>query len=419
MKVLWLCNTLIKDVNFSGNSKEKPESWLSGIYQQIVLRDKISLIYLYPSNETKIEEKEVGNSIFVNYEKDNENKLSCQQINQFKWMLERYRPDVIHIFGTECSHSLAMIMASEDLNVLDRVVVHVQGLISLCGRHYTAYLPNKVINNWSFRDIIRRNNLKKARKNFLIQGEFEKDVLQKVKHVVGRTDWDRAYVKKLNPTINYYHCNETMRKPFYKNVWSYEKCEKHTVFFSQWYAPLKGLHLVIEAMADLKKIYPDVHLYTTGRNLLDYSLKNKIRNSYYHNYCIKLIKQYGLENNITFLGYLDENAMCERFLKSNVFVSASSIENSPNSVGEAMLLGVPTVSSDVGGVKNLLTHNEEGFIYPADEPYMLAYYVSELFKNQELAEKFSKNSRKHARDLYNAETNIQRLFEIYDVVSGV
>ena len=84
-----------------------------------------------------------------------------------------------------------------------------------------------------------------------------------------------------------------------------------------------------------------------------------------------------------------------------------------------MLLGVPTVSSDVGGVKNLLTHNEEGFIYPADEPYMLAYYVSELFDNQELVEKFSENSKKHANELYDLEKNINDLLEIYRNISNI
>ena len=81
-----------------------------------------------------------------------------------------------------------------------------------------------------------------------------------------------------------------------------------------------------------------------------------------------------------------------------------------------MLLGVPTVSSDVGGIKNLLVHDEEGFIYPADEPYMLAHYVSELFENQELAQRFSDNSKKHATELYDVEKNMGDLFNIYEKI---
>ena len=144
--------------------------------------------------------------------------------------------------------------------------------------------------------------------------------------------------------------------------------------------------------------------------------KDKLKQSFYSKYLGKLIKKYKLENNVEFLGFLSGEKMAERFLKSNVFVSPSSIENSPNSVGEAMLLGVPTVSSDVGGVKNMLTHEQEGFIYPADEPYMLEYYVSKIFEDSDLAYKFSKNAKEHAEHTHNRSLNGKTLMEIYNKI---
>lgn len=414
MKILWLCNTVIPLKEFE--TVEKPESWISAVFHEIVKEPELDLIYLYPDGKSEAEEKFVESAMFVNYKREPSDKLEQFQIEQFKFFVKKYNPDIIQIFGSELPHALAMVKACEALGVSDKIVLTIQGLVSVISKHYNAYLPQKVINGYSFRDLIKRDNVKKGRGNFEIRGKYEEEAIKSVKHIIGRTDWDKACVRRLNPTVNYHYCSETMRKPFYEKTWDKENCEKHSIFLSQWYLPLKGLHLVLEAMVDLVKKYPDIHLYTTGRNLLDYSLKNKIRNTYYHNYCIKLIKQYKLENYITFLGYLDENAMCERYLKSNVFVSASSIENSSNSVGEAMLLGVPTVSSDVGGVKNLLIHNEEGFIYPADEPYMLAYYISEIFENQELAERFSKNSKKQANELYDLNKNISTLMSIYNEI---
>lgn len=108
--------------------------------------------------------------------------------------------------------------------------------------------------------------------------------------------------------------------------------------------------------------------------------------------------------------------MCEQYIKSNVFVSASTIENSPNSLGEAMLVGCPVISSDVGGVKNMLIHGVEGFIYQSTAPYMLAYYVKEIFRNKDLAIRFSKNAKIHAVETHNRIENSKRLIRIYNTV---
>lgn len=128
------------------------------------------------------------------------------------------------------------------------------------------------------------------------------------------------------------------------------------------------------------------------------------------------MEKYDLIENVVFCGALDEIAMRDQFLKANVFVSASTIENSPNSVGEAMVLGVPTITSDVGGVKNLLTHGEEGLIYPMDEPYMLAFYIIKIFSDNCFAEKISRNAQCKAQHTHNRILNAERLIEIYNEI---
>ena len=116
---------------------------------------------------------------------------------------------------------------------------------------------------------------------------------------------------------------------------------------------------------------------------------------------------------------LDEKAMCERFLKSNVFVSPSSIENESNSVSEAMLMGVPTISSFVGGVTNRLIHNKEGYMYQHDSPYMLAYYICETFANDEQTKLFSENAKAHASNTNNKNNNLETMLNIYKKIGKV
>lgn len=105
--------------------------------------------------------------------------------------------------------------------------------------------------------------------------------------------------------------------------------------------------------------------------------------------------------------------MVNAYLDANVFVCPSSVENSPNSLGEAMLLGMPVVSSDVGGVKNMLVHNEEGYVYQHDAPYMLAYYIKKVFANTPDIQKMARKAQEHARVTHNLEKNVTDLYSIY------
>ena len=81
-----------------------------------------------------------------------------------------------------------------------------------------------------------------------------------------------------------------------------------------------------------------------------------------------------------------------------------------------MILGVPSIASDVGGVTDLMTHKKEGFVYQADAPYMLAHYVNEIFRSNELANRFSQNARKRALITHDPEINSKQLRYIYNQI---
>lgn len=416
MKLLWVCNLLIPQIaekmNYSGISGG---SWLTGIYEELKEKNDVELIYLYP--DSSLRKSYAYDNVKIIAFTNAWNDFSSEIVDFFSQVLQDHAPDVIHIFGTEYAHSRAIVEAAERTGNLHKVVVSIQGLVSVYSKHFYGYLPYRVTNGNSIYESIKRNGLKKQQNSFVKRGWLEEEVLRKVKHVIGRTDWDKACVERINPDVIYHHCNENMRNSFYQHQWNFENCEKHSIFLSQCYYPIKGLHLVLEAMADLIKWYPDIQLYTTGNFNMEKSAISKIRRTQYQKYCMKLIKENGLEGHITFLGSLDEQAMCQQFLKANVFVCASSIENSPNSLGEAMLLGVPVISSDVGGVKNMMTHNQDGFIYQADATYMLAYYIKWIFENQDKLGEISQSAREHAMRTHNRIENMRVLFDIYYNIS--
>ena len=72
---------------------------------------------------------------------------------------------------------------------------------------------------------------------------------------------------QMAPNAQYYHNNEVLRKSFYDGKWSFDNCEKHSIFISQATTPIKGLHIMLRAMPLIKKKYPDVKLYVAGANI--------------------------------------------------------------------------------------------------------------------------------------------------------
>ena len=173
-------------------------------------------------------------------------------------------------------------------------------------------------------------------------------------------------------------------------------------------------------MPEIMKKYPETQVYVAGNRITgEESLKKKILISSYGKYIKEQMKKYGIKDRVHFLGSQNAGQMKERYLKSNLFLSPSTIENSPNSVGEAMILGVPVVSSDVGGVHNLLKDTEEGFLYPTLSKEKLTEAVLKVFAMNGTEEqvKMCTAARVHARKTHDADTNYKRLLEIYADIS--
>lgn len=422
MKVLWLSNIILpKIVGVLGESSCNGGGWLVGLSEDIMKQDNINLSVCCPiTNKERIINGKIENLEYYCFPQSNldPTKYNKDVENYLEEIVKKVNPDIIHIFGTEYPHTLAMVNVCEKLDLLDRIVINIQGLVSVYEKHYYAGLPNNVINRYTLRDILKNDNIKKQKNKFIQRGRFEVEALKRVKHVIGRTDWDKACVTQINPEINYYFCNETLRSDFYNNEWNIESCEKYSIFISQCSYPIKGFHFMLEAMPHILKKYPDAHIYTTGNNPLEMNtLINKVKMNSYQKHIAELLRKLHIEDKVTFLGGLTESDMCQRFLKSHVFVSPSIIENSPNSVGEAMILGVPTISSDVGGVKNMLTHGEDGFIYQHDAPYMLAHYICEIFGNDKWALNFSSNAKKHAKATHSRLENLDTMLNIYESIN--
>lgn len=422
MKVLWLCNVIIPQVcSCLGIEQGNSGGWMTQLAEMLDHTDEIELGICAPlRQERHLTEISWGhNSLFWGFQNMEWNPCKYDESLEgvFDSIIKKFQPDIVHIFGTEFPHTLAMVRAFGNPN---KTVIHIQGLVSVIAKHYEAYLPDRVVRRKTFRDVVRQDGIVEQKRKFEERGKFEVEALKSVNHVMGRTDWDRACCKLINPDVTYHYVQEMMREEFYDGKWRYENCEPYSVFMSQGNYPIKGLHLALESIMLLKEKYPNVKLYVAGTNTVEcVGCQQKLRRTYYSKYLNQLIKKWKLEENIIFLGQLSAEQMKERFLLSNVFISPSSIENSPNSIGEAMLLGTPIVASDVGGVSSLIEHKKNGFLYQADATYMLAYYITQLFDYNEKAMQLSKTSVQRARIIYQPQEITKQLLDVYNDMSNV
>lgn len=413
IRVLWVTNVLMPEASLLLN--EVPTSlggWMVSSAKGLD-KERIELSIASPkkgvSDFRRLNGHKATYFLFQPIGDQGKRAIYCNGV--FPKMIKEVEPDIVHIWGTELPHSLAMAHACVASDV--KWVVSIQGLVSVIARHALAGLPLRVAYGATFRNILRKDSVIGLQGIYTRRGLYELETLRMAEHAIGRTTWDKACVSQINGDIVYHHCNEILRDQFYEHVWDADKCEKYSIFISQGSSPIKGLHYLLEALPIVLKRFPQAKVYVGGKNPVGADLRSRSRMTYYGKHIRKLIEAIGLEDKVIFTGVLDEIGMRERYLKSNAFVCASVIENSPNSLGEAMILGVPCVAAGVGGIPDMLEHAKEGFLYQYDAPYMLAHYICEIFDDRSVALGLSQRARKRALMTHAREQNSRRLLDIY------
>lgn len=408
MRILWLTNMIPGAVQQHFGRNASDGMWVDQVLQGLMENGdaELRILSMGLSNVSAVISDRLSCCLFTEklpyrYEPELEAAFAAE--------LREYRPDVIHIWGTEYGHTLAMVNAASASGLLDRTVVSIQGLCSVIARHYAEGLPLSEVYGLTFRDAVRMDTIALQRRKFERRGSLEIQALQKVPYVIGRTPWDYSCTEQINPKREYLFCNETLRNAFYTGSWNYRSCVKHRIFASSCSYPVKGFHYLLEAFAEVLKEYPDAEICVTGRSFL----QSGLRTSRYERYLATLARKIGAEDKIRFCGQLNAEQMRSEYLQSNVFVLPSTVENSPNSLGEAMLLGVPCVAADVGGVSTMLHSETEGYVYQSTAPYLLAHYIKKVFAMEDRAECMGRAAAAHAGETHDPAKNLKDLLEIY------
>lgn len=420
MKALWITNILFPDISeHLGVQAPVTGGWMVSLAQAInknAPHVELAVATLYGEGKNLLEKKIKGvtyyclpfNSLALEYNPEIE--------KAWREVKNRYQPNITHLHGTEFPFGLAYLRGCG----VENCVVSIQGLRRGISRYALADIPiSKLVRMATIYDLLKTSSWN-APKEMLKGGKIEVEYLTLVKHVIGRTRWDHDHIWAVNPNIQYHFCNETLRESFYNcEKWNLKVCKKHSIFLSQAALPLKGINKVIEAMPLILRHYPDTEIYVAGGNFLSTKTwRDRLKQNAFARYIKKLIVKNCISNKIHFLGPLNEAQMIAQLQSANVFICPSSIENSPNSLGEAQLIGVPCVGSYVGGIPDMMNHNVDGLIYRFGEIEMLAACVCRIFGDESLAIRLSHAEIKLATKRHSWEYNAKKLVEIYNDITN-
>jgi len=427
MRILWVCNIMLpaiaKHLNMDYSVRE---GWLTGTLSRMIEESKtktpeMKLGICFPAGEEmrnwqeEIVFEQFPVSCYGFFENLNTPEIYDEGLEvRFREIMDDFKPDMIHIFGTEFPHALA---AAKVFGKKERTLIGIQGVISRCAEEYFADLPEYVVKRATFRDRLKKDSVINQQEKFRLRGINENKALKLAGHITGRTDFDRTYSGTVCEGAVYHSMNETLRPQFYEGDWDEKTCCRHRIFFSQADYPLKGFHFMLEALPAIMEAFPDTEVVVAGNSLVSKkTYVDRIKRSSYGKYLLELIEKNKLQGKIRFTGSLSADQMKEQYLNCHTFVCASVLENSPNSLGEAMLLGVPVVASRVGGIPSMVEHGKDGLLFERGNSKELAEHVISLWKDEDFCATIGKNGQKRARVTHDAKKNYERLIEIYHAI---
>lgn len=383
--------------------------WIASL-EQIVRKEKsieLGVAFHFPDNGFKYENDGVcyypiapKKKSFI--DKFISRKEEIENTARYLKIIEDFRPDVIHIFGSE--NDFGLIYAHTQIPV----VIHIQG----CMPPYHNALFPVGLSKWDFifgKGLSLNYRFIGLRSDgaFRKAAEREIRIIQNCKYFMGRTEWDKRLIDLFNPQATYFHCEEALRDSFIQGTakWEYPTSDKKiitSVISRPWY---KGCDLILKTAALLKR-FTDIDFEWRVYGIPEmrfYEAKYKIK---------------AKDVNVKVMGTASKEELVEALCKTNCYVHTSYIDNSPNSLCEAQILGVPILATHVGGISSLIDDGCSGILFPANAPYTAASLIKQLTSDRELAERLSSNAIEKATKRHNPNNIKESLLNIYrDIIN--
>jgi len=422
MRVLWFTNILMPDACRSlGRSAPRVGGWwMTTLLGRLQKREglKLAVVTADACEDAHFEVNGVEyflvkgswyDSILSRFGSLRPSLPSRRSVNEYASIVKQWNPDVIHVHGTERDYGLVKSWGGTE----KPVVVSIQGLMAPYARKACGdLLPREV--DGRVRSAIGYKAFSLNQWRFLrARMPAEQEILRSADMVLGRTDWDQAWAWAFNPCVRYRHVDELMRPEFFgAEPWTLTGCRRHQMFCTSGPQPLKGLHVLIEAITRLRSLYPDIRLHVASRGFVP-----RPENSYAR-FIFRMVRDLGLQQSVVFVGFVEASEQVAQLQQAHCFVTPSFIENGCNALQEAMLVGTPSIATLSGGLLTTIRAGRTGLAFPTGDAALLARAILRLFQDDALASRLGAEARDVARARHEPEKVERQLLEAYREAMG-
>ncbi|HEY5463251.1 MAG TPA: glycosyltransferase family 4 protein [Hanamia sp.] len=418
MKVLWFTNVPPGAVSEKIGMEKYSGGWLTSLEKELSLSEDVELTVSFYLDKY-LDEFRIGNTVyFPVYRKSSSSKLKRlinrsrnivksdnEELQQLLKVVHKVKPDLIHVHGTEDNFGL---LAGK---VKIPTAISVQGILSAIAEKFFSGIPMHVATkNEGIKIKILRKSHVILFKNMSRRLLRERQILKRTEYIIGRTEWDKRISEFLAPNAIYFTGNEILRNSFYECIWQ-PKISKNKIQIVTVLSPaiFKGLEMIAKT-ASLLSTYKDFDFEWSVVGLNEKDAIVRVVQKWLNADFNKL--------KVSFLGQKDEKNVLEILMDSNIFCQVSHIENSSNSLSEAMLIGMPIIASNVGGTSSMIQNERDGLLVQEGESFSTAAAIIELVKHWKLAIEYGKNARCTALKRHNRKLIVSELISVYKKIIG-
>jgi glycosyltransferase involved in cell wall biosynthesis len=367
LKIVWLCPyplVLLKDeINFLRIGKYHPASWIVNLSNYMSSKDEIDLHIVTDSGNISKDTHLVHNNIQFHILKNTMPLLNRSYpwflpldiFRKYKYAIKKFvkkiseiNPDLVHSYGTEYLFALAGIKSGYPL------LITIQGII------HELY---KINPNYRYH-LLKKN---------------EYSAVKSAKYFSCRTSYDKSFVHRFNPNAKIFKIYEALNPIFLKDNWVVN--DTNSLLYLSFVVKRKGIEDLIKAVSILRNKYHDILLNVVGSGEEKYI---KHLNS--------LISDFGIEKNVIFHGTVKTNKIIDYFQTNQIYILPTYNDNYSNALAEAMVSGMPAISTTAGGIKDLISDTENGYLYEPGDTEKLAKLIDYLLQNRDERVRIGKNA---------------------------